>query len=58
MESDESIHSEAVNTYGLVVAEEGNKNPCEHSEVGENVDLPHFDSHIYFFFCTELCYLC
>ena len=42
MESDESIDlvdSEAVNSYGSVVAKEEHENPCKHSEEGENVDL-------------------
>ena len=42
MESDESIDlvdSEAVNAYGSVVAKEERKNPCEHYEEGENVDV-------------------
>ena len=51
MESDESIDlvdSEAVNTYGWVVAKEEHENPCEYSEKGENVDPPRFHSYINF----------
>ena len=52
MESDESIdlvYSEEVNAYGSVVAREEHENPCEHSEEGENIDLPRFHSYINFF---------
>ena len=52
MESDESIDlvdSEAVNAYGSVVAEKERKNPCEHFEEGENVDLLRFYPFINFF---------
>ena len=53
MESGESIDlivSEAVNTYGYVVAKEEYENPCQYSEEGENVDPPRFHSYINFFF--------
>ena len=52
MESGESINlivSEAVNTYGYVVAKEEHENPCQYSEEGENVDPPRFHSYINFF---------
>ena len=52
MESNESIDlvaSEEVNAYGLVVATEEHKTPCEYSEEGENVDPPRFHSYIKFF---------
>ena len=59
MESDESIDfvdSEAVNAYGLVVAKEEHKNPCECFEEGENVDPPRF--HPFIIFLTEVCHPC
>lgn len=49
MESDESIdavNSKAVIAYRSDVAEEERKNPCEHSQVGENIDPPSF--YLYF----------
>ena len=52
MESGESIDlivSEAVNTYGYVVAKEEHENPSQYSEEGENVDPPRFHSYINFF---------
>ena len=51
MESDESIDfvdSEAVNTYGSVVAKEEYENPCEYFEEGENVDPRRFHPFIKF----------
>ena len=59
MESDESIDlvdSEAVNAFGSVFAKEEHENLCEHSEESENVDPPHFHSHINFF--SEVCHPC
>ena len=61
MESNESIDlvaSEEINAYGLVVATEEHKTPCEYSEEGENVDPPRFHSYIHQYFFIEVCHRC